>query len=261
VHGHPHDPEQWTPALLRDYVVHLIDGTTLAPASVTSKVQSLLAFTRWLHVEGYTSSNVGERVKKPPLPQVQKTPFSDDELRALLAAAKASSPRDYVIVCLLIDCGLRAGELTSLTVENVLLHQNVLMVHGKGRRDRVVPISPQSSRAISRYLQERQRRRGDQGVYLIESRSAGPLSPNSLLQVVKRLGRDANVAHVHPHRFRHTFAAGFLRNGGDPFSLQRLLGHTTLAMTNRYVAMSTEDLRRTHGHASPLTQLLKKNSK
>ena len=250
-YGHPLDCESWTPTLLRSYVVHL-QNQDYKPSTVATKVQSLLAFTRWLPEEEFTEKNVGARIKKPKVPQKHKEVFTDEELHRLLR--HCSTLRDYAVLCLLIDCGLRATELATLKVENVLLGQNMLLVHGKGQKDRVIPFSPQTAKAVRRYLSKEH----SGSEYLIESKSKSCLSANSLLQVVIRIGKAAGIENVHPHKFRHTFATSYLRNGGDPLTLQKLLGHTTLAMTNHYVAMNADDLSKRHLLASPLAHLLKK---
>lgn len=241
------EPETWTPVLLREYVVHL-QGTSLAPATVTNKVQSLLAFTRWLHEEGFTETNAGARVKKPKAPFLQKQPFTPAELKALLQAAQAA-PRDHAIVALLIDTGIRANELCMLRPEDVFLAQSMLRVHGKGGKDRIVPLSVKSAKVLAKWISK------DKGEYVFPSQQSAHLTPNSLIKILKRIGMRAGVSNVYCHRFRHSFALQFLRNGGDPLTLQRLMGHASLTMTVRYVALDTEDLLAQHARSSPLVNL------
>ncbi|MGC4106995.1 MAG: tyrosine-type recombinase/integrase [Thermomicrobiales bacterium] len=248
--SHHPNPETWNVTMLREYVVHL-QSTTYTAATITTKVQSLLVFLRWLHAEDYTTTNLAAKIKKPVTPKTTLSTFSHAEMRKLLKACQ--SERDKVIVSLLYDCGLRANELCTLTLDRVVFEQGVLTVHGKGRKDRIVPFSATTAKAMRRYLNKEH----SGSAYLIESRSHKCLSPNSLLQVLYRLGTRANVEDVHPHKFRHTFATEYLRNGGDPLTLQRLLGHTTLMMTNHYVTMQTSDLVQGHLTASPLTNLTK----
>lgn len=148
--GHPMDAEQWTIQLLREYVAYL-QGTSLASATVTSKVQSLLAFTRWLHEEEFTPTNIGARLKKPKPLGKQPTPFTNAELKSLLLVSKESH-RDHAPVALLIDCGLQANELCSLRVEDVFLDQGLLKVTGKGNKQRVVPYSPFTAKVLAKWM-------------------------------------------------------------------------------------------------------------
>lgn len=241
------DPATWTPVLLREYVVHL-QSTDLAPATVTNKVQSLLAFTRWLHEEGFTETNPGARVKKPKAPFLQKQPFTPAELKALLQTSRANL-RDHAMVSLLIDTGIRASELCMLRPEDVFLTQSLLKVHGKGGKDRIVPLSVKSAKVLSKWMSKHQ------GAYVFPSEQSERLTPNSLLKILKRLGAKAGVSNVYCHRFRHSFALAFLRNGGSAIVLQKLLGHTSLTMTTVYVALSTDDLVEQHARSSPLMKL------
>lgn len=133
--------------------------------------------------------------------------------------------------------------------------QYLLLVRsGKGRKDRAVPFSVVTAKAIRRYVLKS--RPNAASPHLFISKRGTALRPNSLLQLIERIAAAANVDHAHPHKFRHTFAVNYLRNGGDPLTLQRLMGHSTLAMTNEYVNLVTGDLLRGHQTASPLSGLL-----
>jgi integrase/recombinase XerD len=220
----------------------------------------MLAFVRWLFSEGYIDRDITERVKKPRPPQDQKAPFTPRDLHALLATAKQTTrgARDHALLCVMVDCGLRASEVCQLSVDDVMVPDRLVRVRqGKGRKDRIVPCSAETAKVVYRYL-TRVRRQIDTDVpNLFLNARQKQMTANGLLQLVMRLGEAAQVENVHPHRFRHTFALSYLQNGGDPLTLQRLMGHTTLTMTNHYVSMATDDLQRVHQTASPLMNLLK----
>jgi site-specific recombinase XerD len=265
-HGHPEDLDAWDAALFRRYVVFLQNrptmrggkrGATLSPATVTNYVQSLLAFTRWLADEGYTDRNVAAKVKKPRAPHLVQQPLVPADVAKLLKAARSdprNGPRNAAIVLLLLDSGLRASELCGLQAEDIVWPQRLLKVYGKGRKERIVPFGPETAAAMRRYALKR--RAADGAATFFQTEDGRPMSGMGLHYVLKRLGASAGVADVHPHRMRHTFAISFLRSGGNPLALQRLLGHTTLAMTNRYVAMVADDLAEQHRAHSPLRSLL-----
>jgi site-specific recombinase XerD len=254
------DPESWTPQLFREFIIYL-QGSGLSAFTVRTKVNSLLAFARWLHLEGYTATNVGARVKRPKVPQSIKPPFTDAELKALLDAAKTSL-RDTALLMLLVDCGLRASEVAHIQLVHVYAKQGLLHVkEGKGSKDRLVPMSPKCIRALTRYtIRERHKGLHADSPFLFLSKTDSQFTASGLLQLVRKLGKKAGVGDVHPHRFRHTFAISYLRNGGDVFTLHRVMGHSDLATTRVYLHLQTEDLLRGHLVASPLDHLMKKGA-
>jgi site-specific recombinase XerD len=209
-------------------------------------------------------------VKVVPRPRPEKraiTPFTRDDVRALLASldrsrsyrrpgkrvcdhSRPTAARDRAIILLLLDTGMRAGELAALCVRDVDLKNRRLIVFGKGAKERVLYFSSITGKAIWRYLSER----GDvaPGEPLFASINGRPLGCNALLQLLRRLGRKAGVPDCHPHRFRHTFAINFLRNGGNIYELQMALGHSTLEMVKTYLNLAQTDLETAHRRASPV---------
>lgn len=249
---HPTKPEEWTPTLIREYVVFL-QTSGLSGWTVTNKVQSLLAFTRWLHTEGYTERNAAERVRKPKPPQTQRQPFTDAELRKLLKASQTST-RDAAIMALLLDTAIRANELCTLKLDDCLFSQNLVKVLGKGNKERVVPYSSQTGKILSKWLLKG---RKSEGVYLFHTERSEKFTPRSLHKLIERIGVKAGVDDCYPHRIRHSAAITMVRNGMDVLTLQRVLGHSSLDMTMRYVALNTTDLQNAHAVASPLVNLLR----
>lgn len=253
--GNSTDPEEWTTHLLRAYVLFLqtkptSKGTTLSGTSVTTYVQSLKAYTRWLYLEEVTDRDVAAKLKKPRVPDTQKQPYSNDELKWMLAVVKGNL-RDHAILSLLIDCGLRASELCQLKVSDANTAQGLLIVRqGKGRKDRVVPMSPQTIRVVRKFASTR-----PSDGYLFATVKRDCFTAGSLLQLVQRVGKAAGVSNVNVHRFRHTFALSWLRNNGDVMTLQKVMGHSNLSTTQVYLSLNTEDLQRGHATASPLSNL------
>ncbi|HEY3268666.1 MAG TPA: tyrosine-type recombinase/integrase [Armatimonadota bacterium] len=221
------------------------------------------------------------RLKPPDNVQDEIEPFKEDEVRDQLRAAGETrhASRDRAILLLLYDTGIRASELCDLTLKYVDFTHGEINVLGKGNKRRSVPISDDTAHALWNYLYEdsnrkpslRQLRRGgldpaaiphprknDEAVFRSD-RGVGAgdaLTPNGLLQLVERIGRAASVTkRCSPHSWRHTFAVTFLRNGGNVFSLQKMLGHTSLVVTRRYVALAEADIARQHEMYSPVAAL------
>jgi len=259
--GHPADPERWTPALLRAYVVHLQEaptprGTPKAPHTVTSYVTSLRAFCHWLHREEFVAKDLVARVKVPKAPSLAKPVLSAEEVRRLLEAAKGTRTglRDAALVLLALDTGLRCAELASLREDAVDWSAGIAKVMGKGNRERYVVFGPQTARALQRYRLKA--RKGDAPA-LFQGEEGEGLTTSGVYQACRRLGGRAGVA-LNPHKLRHSFVTISLRNGASPFLVQKQCGHRDLQTTLRYAHLATEDLVDAHARSSPVASVLKK---
>ena len=148
----------------------------------------------------------------------------------------------------LVDTGVRASELCGLKFED--LEGEYLRVMGKGRKERRVPVSAPVMAAIMEYIQTRPPGKRNAPVFLSET--GAQLNRDSLRLLINRLAERANVNNAHPHKFRHTFAINYVMNGGDAYSLQMILGHSTMDMVKRYLYLTNKDIAAVHGRASPL---------
>lgn len=257
------NPSEWTPATIRNYILHLQtrrgrNVSNVSAMTVKSYMSRLLVFLRWLHQEQYTSINLADHIKRPRAQKKKVHPFTTFEVRALLEAV-ASEPRnglrDLAILSLLLDTGIRASEFCGIKESDVLWDQCLVKVLGKGNKERVVPFSPTCKARMLAYLNGSNKRYTDRADTLFQTEEGWAMTPQTLLHMITRAAKRAGVENAHPHRFRHTFAVSFLRNGGNALVLQRFLGHTTLAMTNEYVELVTNDLSHAHLSASPLENL------
>ncbi len=168
-------------------------------------------------------------------------------------ARKRDSLRNRAILLTLIDTGIRASELCQLQIRHALLRNQekfLIIEHGKRDKSRHVPISPSTAQAIWKYLSTRLQARLEDPLFATSS--GRPISRYNLKNMLLALGQRAGVPNVHPHRFRHTFAIQYLRNGGDVFTLQRILGHATLSMVQHYLALADADAQSAHRRASPV---------
>ncbi len=235
------------PAELRAWLVEL--RTTLAPVSVAGYVRTLRVLGNWLATEGLSDAAALRGLRRPRVPHKIIEPVADDVLRRLLAVC---SVRDRAILLLMLDTGLRVSEVAGLRLGD-LRADGTLKVHGKGSKERIVPVGSTARQAIVRYLGQRGPRRQDDALFLGRK---GEISNRGLQHMVRRLKARVGVTgRLSPHSLRHTFARSYLVNGGDVFSLQRILGHSTLDMVKRYVALADVDLVTRHALASPADRL------
>ncbi|MFC1983008.1 tyrosine-type recombinase/integrase [Chloroflexota bacterium] len=217
--GHPITPEKREP---------------LSASSVHGHVRTLRAFFNWLVSEGLTENNPARDLKPPKVCQKVVSTLSDEEIRAILSIltpVNSSNARNQTIFMLLIDTGLRMGELINLKMEDVHMNEGLLKVMGKGRKERIVPMGSNAQRALQRYLfryRPKPLHAGIDNAFL--SVLGKPLTENGLKLIFSRLAKRSGVIRLHAHLCRHTFATRFLINGGDVFTLQQILGHSTLEM-------------------------------
>ena len=151
---------------------------------------------------------------------------------------------------LLLDTGVRCKELGDLKVSDVHINQGYLKVMGKGARERTLPVGSMMSNALAEYLRACRPASRSENVFLTET--GDPMTVGGIQLMIKRLGRRCAVSRLHAHLCRHTFATNYLMNGGDIFTLQQILGHSSLEMVRRYVNLSSEYVIGQHNRFSPL---------
>jgi len=224
---------------------------TNSAISVNTYLHCLNAYFRWRHEEHGT-----EQIKIPRLKEEQKVlaTLSADHIKRLIQFSPKGRnlKRAHTLTLLLLDTGLRFAEALGLTWERVDLDNLVLKVLGKGGKHRVVPISLECRRVLYRWKQ--QQRGGD---LVFPTRSGIQSTQQNVGRDVRLLGQRVGIRGVRfsPHTFRHTFAVSYLRAGGNVLYLQRILGHSSLEMTNRYTrSLGIDDLSAVHSKLSLLSR-------
>jgi integrase/recombinase XerC len=249
---------------LRRWLAHL--GTRgMARASVSRKAAAVRTFYAWALRRGVVESNPAALLTRPAarsrLPSVLKA----GEAERLATAAQADDPlsrRDRAILELLYGCGLRVAELCGLDVEDVDPEGQRVRVMGKGGKERIVPLGDFAALAVSGYLEagraafvsDPPARDGTQGEPLFFNRRKKRLTSRDARAVVERyVRRTLEGRRVSPHTLRHSFATHLLEGGADIRTVQELLGHASLATTQRYTHVSRgrlfEVYRRSHPRA------------
>lgn len=244
---------------MRDWIHAMQDGERLKDVTVANYVRHFRAFTTWLVREEVLRVNPFARVKVPRFEQKRIKTMPDHEFLALLKVCDTSTDigrRDSAMLLFLADTGVRISELTSLKAADLDLKARQAVVRGKGAKSRVVFFSPQTAMALTKYLTRRPMRLRDRE-YVFAGRRDKRFGNSGVSQRLKDLAEQAGVTGaVNPHSFRHTFATNYLRLGGDPHSLQRILGHSDVGTTIRnYAHLVTEDLRAKHDQFSPVAHL------
>ena len=220
-------------------------------STINQRLQAIRRLCAWAVRQGVLKSNPGAAVKSLRIARRRRPAgLTEPEVHALLRVAGESkhghAKRNYGLVQLLLQTGLRVSEVTSLKVGDVQIRERsgeVRVQHGKGSRERELPLNASARRAVRAYIQLRPEAQPDDPLFLSDRHRA--MSPRAVQTLLQRLARRAKIERlgVTPHRMRHTFSLNYLRqNPGKLVQLAHLLGHESLDTTAIYCAPSGEEL-------------------
>jgi site-specific recombinase XerD len=231
----------------------------LAMTTIHGYVRAMRSFFAWLHRDGHTEENIFIAIKPPHLPKVLIQPLTESEIRNVLLAIPRDTLegiRNYAITLIFLDSGIRLSELIGLKLSDVNFGKGEFKVFGKGSKERLVPLGEAARRALIRYIEQARPdpvKPNDEQVFLTVA--GYKISKDSIEKIFQRLAKRTNIPRLHPHLLRHTFAVRYLINGGDVFSLQKILGHESLEMTRHYVELANTDVKKKHQQFSPMDNL------
>jgi integrase/recombinase XerC len=258
-------PQNWRDidhVLIRGYLSSLYERG-LSKTSVARALASLRSLYKWLALEGVVEQNPARLVATPKLPKKLPRVPTIEEVNTVLDSAMPESSafpeRDHLILELLYGCGIRNSELIAINVDDIRWSQEVILVRGKGRKERYVPFGDAAAAAVKTYLPLRDKKLAEtkrtiEKALLVNLRGTR-LTTRSVGRIVKHLAVANGLSpDVHPHTLRHAFGAHMLEEGADLRAIQELLGHERLSTTQRYTQLTFKHVMevydRTHPHAN-----------
>jgi integrase/recombinase XerD len=260
---------------LRAFVIAVQEGkagtVTLQPRksekvsdlTVKGYVQVLKGFFNWCISEELIKENPAAKLENPKVASYIIPTFEESQIKALLAACDLKTPlgyRDYTIMFLLLDTGIRLSELCNLKLDDI--HRDYIEVLGKGNKQREVGIHPQTVQHIWKYVNKFRQPHNENERHVFLNRYGKPLTDSGIAQAIADIGKRAGLSgvRVSPHTFRHTFARMYLDNGGDVYKLSRSLGHSEIGTTEEYLKdFKSRDARKEHDTYSPVNRLKQAN--
>ncbi len=222
------------------------------PNTLKVYFDTIKSYFNYLYRDKIIPENVVANIETPKREEKTIPAFNRFEIDTILNSFDKSSFlgfRNYTIACTLFATGLRRAELSALYINSVNFDVNIIKVVGKGKKYRDVPLSHTLRKVILKYLQKRGEYIAEHKLlkspYLIINKDGERLGVSAISGIIAKIGKNENITgvRVSPHTFRHTFAKFFLLNGGDLFSLQKILGHSDIEMTKRYVEMNEVELK------------------
>lgn len=222
----------------------------LSPRSQARMITGMRAFFRFLIMEDYVINDPSRLIDLPRLSRELPDVLTIQEIDAMIAAIppeKDESLRNHAIIETLYGSGLRVSELVAARISRLNLREEVLIVDGKGNKQRMVPLSPAAISLIKEYLPTRERlniKPAGQDVIFLNRRGA-PLSRVMVFYIIRDLAAMAGITKtVSPHTLRHSFATHLLEGGANLRAIQEMLGHESIATTELYLHLDRSKLRR-----------------
>lgn len=236
----------------------------MSKTTINNYLRNIKVFFNYLYENHYIKENPIRRVKQLPNERKPVDFISDDDFKKLISSldmSKFHEYRDCTIIQLIIDTGMRIGETLLIKLEDVDMNRKsiyLLPENTKGKKGRTVFFSAEMEKYLKRWLQFKDRYRDSE--YLFCTNQGKPLSIANYETNFKIYSKRVGLDNAHPHMLRNNFAKRFLMNGGDIYTLSRILGHSSVTVTEKaYLDLNDEDLRINYAPYSPLEKIIKPN--
>ncbi len=245
-------------AVKKNLILYCQEKLGNSPKTINMRLRSLKLLHTFLVREEILDSNPLQKVELLSTPKLLIQSLSDEQIQTLLRGPNRrtfTGLRDYTIMLLLLETGLRVSEIASIRLEDINLKEGYIKVMGKGAKERTVPIQSKFVKALKIYLHHRGSLVTDTLFVTLNNK---PLKVRSIQEQLKNISAKAGITQMRtsPHIWRHTFARKYIVNGGDVFSLKRIMGHSDWHMVHHYTNLFSSDVAKQHEKFSPLQNML-----
>jgi integrase/recombinase XerD len=245
--------QQLNQGIVEEYILYK-KATGIKNTSINTELRAVRAFINFHAEKGNISSFKVDMLKTDK--KVKET-YSDEELKILLEKPNMDSCnfakyRNWVTVNFLLGTAVRLKTLVNIKIKDVdLENSNLLLANVKNRKQQIIPISKSLNEILQEYLDIR---KGEEEDYLFPTEHGKKMKKSSAIVAVNRYNKRRGVEKTSIHLFRHTFAKKWIKNGGDIFRLQKILGHSSMKVVREYVNMFNDDLKDNFDRFNPLEE-------
>ena len=253
----PTKPIDMNEKLIKQCILFWKREKQLSVTTINHRIRSLKQFFLFMNKEGIVDNFPFKDIDKLKGPKLIIKPFEEADLKKLFSQPDRLTFvgfRDYTMMLVFLDTGVRLIEMENMLMSNVCLSQNKILVFGKGAKEREVVFQAKTKEFLQKYMTIRGNL--DHDFLWISDRNT-PMTRRNIQERLSIYGKMAGLSHIRcsPHTFRHTCAKQYIKNGGDILSLQKLLGHSSLEMVRHYVNLWGSDLQEMHRRFSPVEGL------
>ena len=249
------DTSMLTHLHIRTYVSNLYNK--LDKRSIARKTSSIRAFLKYLNTQGYVGADLLSRITRPKMPEKLMFALTVEEVNRFLSVVDTNTDtgkRNLAIIELLYGAGIRVSELASLELKDIDQEQKTLKVMGKGRKERVAPFNNEALQALSSYLSVRDKflKQDLPTERIFLNKSGAPLNVRSIQRLTRFISLKAGILKkTTPHTMRHSYATHLMEAGASIKTVKELLGHASIAATQKYTHMSMQQLSEMYKKAHP----------
>lgn len=227
--------------IFKSYQLYISEHRNINKISVRTYARAVKVFYRWLYFENYIDIDIN-RLNLMKANKEVILPLSDIEIKGLLDIYDNSSllnSRNKSIIMLMLDCGLRLGEVVSLQLNDIDFVNHCLIVNGKGSKQRVVPFGSALSKQLLTYFDYRNSVSSASSCVFLTKKNTD-ITRNTIKMLFARIKKQKSFSRVYPHLLRHTFATNYIYNGGNLEVLRVLMGHSTINITQVYIHLAAQ---------------------